>query len=434
MTTEKKEIRPQPMPLYYGPLEDEIDLLGLWQVLVKRWRLIFSVSVLSVVIASVFYLSVTRVYESRLILYPTYEEQVGFLGVSSGDVLFNVFMQHLGSDSDRRQVFDSMQLIDIFSDKGSEDVNEALVFSDFNQRLKLKGANKSLKSTEMTLSFEGSDLALNTDILNRLVGIARDNTKNELIFKINSKREELTNNIEQLIKGIPVQAITLLHQDEKSRIIKEQKIIENKIKHMKIQGLLEREKRIILLSEHAVMARELGLIDGSIDRDLIRGLASANTAHSDGVLFSDPHYLRGERALLIEIALLKKRKLDDAFIIGLSRLESDLLYNKRVMDQLYAEDAAEEVRAHEVELRAHEVELRANEVELRANEVELEKLSNLNVQIPSILVKGPVISEKGLALKSLLVLGGSLGLMLGIFAAFFFNILENNRKEEGAEA
>jgi len=30
-------------------------------------------------------------------------------------------------------------------------------------------------------------------------------------------------------------------------------------------------------------------------------------------------------------------------------------------------------------------------------------------------------------------IGGMLGLILGIFTAFFFNFVENNRKEEGAE-
>ena len=36
--------------------------------------------------------------------------------------------------------------------------------------------------------------------------------------------------------------------------------------------------------------------------------------------------------------------------------------------------------------------------------------------------------------KLIVALGGVLGLMLGIFAAFFFNFVENNRKEQEAEA
>ena len=82
MTTEKKETPPQPMPQFYPqylpPAEDEINLFDLWLVLVKRWRLIFSVSVLSVVIAIVVALSILSVYESKSIFLPPTEKQVEF--------------------------------------------------------------------------------------------------------------------------------------------------------------------------------------------------------------------------------------------------------------------------------------------------------------------------------------------------------------------
>ena len=68
MTTEKKETPPQQptpqfYPQYYGPAEDEISLLDLWHVLVKRWRLIFIVSVLSMVMAIAYALSLPKTYQ-----------------------------------------------------------------------------------------------------------------------------------------------------------------------------------------------------------------------------------------------------------------------------------------------------------------------------------------------------------------------------------
>jgi uncharacterized protein involved in exopolysaccharide biosynthesis len=77
---------------------------------------------------------------------------------------------------------------------------------------------------------------------------------------------------------------------------------------------------------------------------------------------------------------------------------------------------------------------------LRVSEIKLQQLQYFDLtrfQLGSVMRVNQAAFPSKVRIKPnrklIVVLGGVLGLMLGIFAAFFFNFVENNRKEEGAE-
>ena len=129
----------------------------------------------------------------------------------------------------------------------------------------------------------------------------------------------------------------------------------------------------------------------------------------------------------LEIEQLKKRQSDDAFIPGLRALDAKLLSLK-------------------LELKAKITDITVKGKSdafiggLRIRETQLQQLQDFDLtrfQLGSVMRVNQAAFPSKERIKPnrklIVALGGVLGLMLGIFAAFFFNFVENSRKEEGAE-
>ena len=105
-------------------------------------------------------------------------------------------------------------------------------------------------------------------------------------------------------------------------------------------------------------------------------------------------FSQGSNALKAQITALKNRKTDDPYIGGIRGLQEQLVMLNNQL--LTVNDDFKVVRIDQQAYRPD----------------------------------SPIKPKKRL----IVALGGMLGLILGIFAAFFFNFLENNRKEQESEA
>jgi len=433
MTTDKKEIPPQQAmpqvyPQYVALAEDEINLLDLWAVLVKRWRLIFSVSVLSMVIAIVVALSIPSVYESKTILLPPTEKQIEFFGVTSNkgvindqsffkklvsvDKVFGAFKEQLYTA--QRQVFDEMKLVG----KLSDNVNVDDVFNSFQSVFKLEQIKNDMVSG-ITLSRKSSDPELDAEIINRLVQIASDNVRNNLFEniseKVNAQILGLSEEIRQLRDNYVANNLDKIDRLRVQNKIKEESI-RNQIEALRHKAVNDRKDRIKILSEHAVIAHDYGIMLGTGTK-----LLGVNIERQS------PLYLRGEKVLLTEIELLKNRQSDDPFIPGLRELGRQLVLLKLKLKTKIAGFTVKDKSDIFIDgLQEREIQLQS----LQGFELTRFQLGSvMRVHQEAFPSKVRIKPKR----KLIVALGGVLGLMLGVFAAFFFNFVENNRKEEGAE-
>jgi len=335
MTTEKKETPPQQSmpqfyPQYVGPAEDEINLVDLWQVLVKRWWLIFSVSVLSVVIAIAYVLSLPKTYQAEVHLLPALVKRY------EGFDVFSRFKDDLKSDTAQRY-FTTVEKSKAFQ---------------WNLSFKSEGF--------FSVIMDCSDQEQVAVLLNRYIERVALQTKEEIIDSV------------------------------KAELLQKKITLENTIAFKRTVASQRRADEIKRLSDAFLIAQKLGITNGE-NYSLLRNVDFYRSKSSVSISL----FYQGTRSLQVQIAGLERRISDDHYIAGLRELEQQLimLNNKllainddfkvmRVVQQAYRPDS------------------------------------------PSNKPRGSLI----------VALGGVLGLMLGIFAAFFFNFVENNRKEEGAEA
>jgi len=419
--------KPSFPPSYYQ--EGEVDLVALFRVLAKRKITIISITLLTIFIAITYALTAPSIYESKSILLPPTEKQVEFFGLQSiqgaqsavsVEKAFNTFRQHLYSD--RRQVFDSMNLIEVYGTKGNS--SDDAIFAQFNESFTLKVAQEKKGTAYFvpttSLSLQGNDPGLIADILNQLVAVASENSKNELITniseKLNSRKEALSRTVTQLKENYSVN-----NQDKTDRLVIESKFkqesIRNNIAVLLNKAVSVRKDRIEMLLEHAVIARDAGIIFGSEQRTVGRNVE----VNIERAL---PLYLRGEKVLLAEAKQLEQRKSDEAFIPELKEFKAKLL----LLD-LELQTELDSLRVKSTE-DAFVAGLRAYEVELR----QLNKFDFTRLQLGSVANISQAAFPPEAQIKPkrslIVILAAILGLMMGIFGAFFLHFIENQKKEE----
>ena len=98
-------------PLAVCPADDEINLLDLWRVLVRQWKVICAITGLSVLAAVAYVLLATPVYEAQAVVKPPESKYVEVLNIpdisqiSSADI-FAKFTGNLKSSPLRQQFVD----------------------------------------------------------------------------------------------------------------------------------------------------------------------------------------------------------------------------------------------------------------------------------------------------------------------------------------
>jgi len=191
--------------------------------------------------------------------------------------------------------------------------------------------------------------------------------------------------------------------------------ISDEIKASRESAKNKRNDRIVVLNEAAIIAHSLGILDNpSIS------YAKKSSVYTQVNGQAQPLYMLGEKALKSEIQQLTLRTSDDPFIPELRVLQKKLLLLEH---------------NREIEM----LKVRANDDayigSLRDKENELSKLSTIHLDPNSFSVMAvdqeAYPSYKHIKPKRLLIIvvGFILGLMMGIFTAFFVNFISNTTKE-----
>jgi len=346
-------------------LDNEFNLLDLWRVLVRQWKVIGAITGLSVLGAVAYVLLATPVYEAQAVVRPPetqYVEALNIPGINqssdiskiTGTDIFAKFTRNLKSSSLREQFFAENPQ---FSSLHQQFVGKRPQFLRDNVPKVKEGVKHELGF--VFVSLQGSDSKLVADWLNGFIQLAERATNDDLYTGVETK------------------------------IDNQKKEIQNQLKAGRDFEVRRRLDRITLLEDQIAIARALKIFDRSLSgHDALVGRQSVGVALNT---VQEPLYRRGVKELTAEKEELEKRKNDEPYIAGFRDKQERLAQLDAGLKQLQAARAI-----------AHAVTVDQSAIE----------------------TKSPVKPKRMLVLALSLVMGG----MLGIFSAFVVNLIEQQKK------
>jgi chain length determinant protein (polysaccharide antigen chain regulator) len=442
MNDKTKQTEALPPPQYYQQPypDDEIDLGDLFRVLIRQKRVILLVTAVITLGALFFAFRQPVIYQARIFFKPPTQADVALLNEQLGgnsaentdqleminnltigkDELFQMFLAELGSRNLRREVFAENYLLE------GQELNVDQAFNGFNERIKLHFPDKKkdeAKSDTVFLTFEDKEPKVAADILN-LLGEKADRQAVKIAMldaegKINVKKKTLNKNIDILLtmkkKEISDEIARLQEADTiRSNTLQRQIVV------LKEQAARKRGDRIALLEEAAYIANRsqvqnpfvFGATDTSLNETLAKMQISMNNL---------PLFMYGEKALMAEIKSLQERDADEPFIATLRDLEEQL----KLLERNETMEALKERK-----------DLVPFLPEVRDIEKQLALLAGINFDQK--MIRATIVDQAAyppgapMPTKSgmIVALGLVLGLLAGIFTAFFVNFVESMRQKE----
>jgi len=285
--------------------EDEISLVDIVKVLLRRKKLILGITTVSVCLGLIYAFSQQRVYQVDTIVLPPSFENIQALNVlESSSVnsssVFASFMEKLNSRRFKKAFFDEAKILETLSvepTKTLTEKNKNDIFESFFKGLSIKKAKIS-NSTQITL--EGTHKEKIGVWLDSLVIMGNLETKKQLVSDLQSK-------IDSKVKNI-------------NRDIFSKRSIYKKVREGEL-GRLEEDLQIaqnLGIHEHLFVPN----VDGKSPRDISSELNDISNRLSNANNLSS--YMKGTKVLQAEITALKNRKSDDVHIAGLRDLQEQL--------------------------------------------------------------------------------------------------------------
>jgi len=427
-----------PAPYGYDLREDEINLADLWDVLVKRRKILFGVTAVVTIGAVLYALLATPVYRAVVVFLPPAAGDIQALnieGVQSINIksVYTMFKRNLSSRPPRQTIYDKMNLLDQFETDIDQDTNLDVIFDEFNQSLsittpEIKKGDAVIPIPTITFAMEWEDPVLTAEIVNRIAEEAERATKAEILSDIEARVSFRVIELNQEVQRL--RDITKKRrQDEIERLetadALERNTINDKIASLRDKVHGERLDRISKLKEAAEIAHSLDIMDPiAYKLKKISDSAITKSQILTGISSNAPQlYTRGYEAIEAEITSLSNRTIDDPFIPELRGLQEKLklLERNRKVEQLKSRQNDDPFIKS-----------------LRDKENELARLASISIDPTT--VKTARLDQAAYApeasinpkRKLIVVLGIMLGLMLGVFAAFFANFLENQQEQPAA--
>ncbi len=354
--------------------EDEIDLIEIFKIIYKRKVLVFIVAAFFAMISIIYSLAVSPVYKAEAFFFPPALSDMQALNVlrsqdaekkdidRSGNLnvekVYDVFNRNLSSRSLRRSFFENSAVIEQVKGRGFADSSDEKLFQKFSKAISVNRDKKNKDNS--SLSVEWGDPVIAAQWANDFSSLAQKATVNYFAMNLKSAVENRIQDIEY-------------------EIASKRKIAQQR-----------REDRIAILEEAASIAKSLDIQKGGPTFDKsINAIGSEKKAQ---LLTSDHLYYRGDKALLVEADVLRKRKSDDAFILDLRDLQEEL-------DRLHS--------------------ISINQSELRA----------ATVDQPAYPPEQHIKPKRTL----IVILGTFLGLIVGVLVAFLLNAIHSYRASEAAK-
>jgi len=279
-------------PQAYSPdvcSEEEIDLVELWRVLVRQWKVIGAITGLSVLGAVAYVLLAPPVYEAQAVMGPPESKYVEALNIpdisqiTSADI-FARFTWHIKSNTLWKQ------------------------FLELNQPILLDGLPNIREGSKneagrVFVSLKGHDAKHIADWLNGFILSAEKKTLDEFFAGVETK------------------------------IANQKKVIENQLQIERDSAAQRRIDRVVMLEE------QIGIASVSNISDRILSNQATGENQSSGVTLNtvqESLYLRGVKDLIAEKEALQKRKNDEPFIAGFRDKQESLTQLDTGLKQLQA--------------------------------------------------------------------------------------------------
>ena len=278
--------------------QDEISLIDLWRIIVEQKKFIVVITLLALLLGVVYIAIVPNVYKAESYLLPPLDRQIqgvqgtqdiqgtqgtqGTQGITS-EAVYHQFLVNLASRQLRRAVFQKKGILE-----STTDIDSNLAFESANRLMHVVVDKKDKEL--VTISFEWKDAAVAASVVNGLVRVAANKTKDDLFAKAYAELGHIKHSLENNVSG-------------KRSIAKRNRL-----------------DRIHALHEALVIAKQLN-ISGT---DQLQGFVNVRDKNNI------PLYLMGEKALSAELMVLKNRENDDSFIDGLRDLQEKLAVVKGV--------------------------------------------------------------------------------------------------------
>lgn len=279
----------------YPRPEDEIDLVDLWRLVMKKKHLIIFGLLFSWFLAGGWYLFSEPTYKAESRLLPPSHQMLAELTVISEEYdplsVFKRFNNNFVSINNKRRFFDENNLLAHFSkDKKSSEEQNYLFTRLFNDKLILAFNSKQNIPEVSTAHLQVDDAALSAIWLNQYVDFIQNVTLDGIFAEV----------------------------DEELAIDK--RTLKDKIKIKIASGEQLRRDEIARLDEALMIARQLGIKSNHsylVTTEKEQASVEVNTQ-------DQPLYTRGMEALSAELDALKARQHEEPFITGLRPLEEKL--------------------------------------------------------------------------------------------------------------
>ena len=287
----------------------EDETLNLYELFVKLWNskwLVIIVTAVASLGAIIYSLSLPSVYKAEALVIPpkakNFQEMnlIGLQKISNRESkftqfdskkVFNIFIQNLTSRTIHKKFIQKYGLIELLAPEKTPETRDEDIYKDFEKLINVE---------------EKSDV---------------NNTHKKFLFSIELHDRKIAAKwVNDFIEFVDKETVAILVGDLKNLIENLIKENEYNIKSKRLMAEKRREDQIIRYSEHAEIAKKLGML-GRVDAtniiqttEISRDIASATS----------PLYYLGYEALLTEIEILRNRKSDDPFISGLRDLQEQL--------------------------------------------------------------------------------------------------------------
>jgi len=283
----------QPQPAY----EDEISLVDIVNVLLRRKKLILGITAVTVCIGLFYAFSQQRVYQVETILSPPSNEIIQSFNLHNlqninKNNIYSRFTQIITTRTFRQEFFNKFNVIETLSDipenkMTTSEIND--VFEGFSDSLKVIKKDKKDKKDNIKISLEGLDKDKLGAWLDGFVALADSTIVNQIV-------NDMRAGINYKIKNLRLE-------------IKNKRLFYNQ----------RRKDELERLHEDYRIAKSLGILERNDSRNMI---SSKNNLSI--YMNGRKRYMEGTKILQAEINALKNRKSDDIHIAGLRDLQEQL--------------------------------------------------------------------------------------------------------------
>lgn len=204
--------------------------------------------------------------------------------------VFNLFVKNFNSQQHRRSFFDAENLVRDFLESDSSDQKVEKVFlKKFSDVLVLRSAGKGGGSTKLTFFYATPAKA---------VGL-----------------------LNKFIQHIDEVTIDEIYEDVSAKLGTRKRVLKREVTSRLLSGKNLREDYIVQLKEALEIAEKLNIQEPQQSLFISKGTQNSGASLGDR---GAPLYLRGTKALSVELSVLLVRKNDAPFIAGLRQLEEEL--------------------------------------------------------------------------------------------------------------